>query len=216
MISVWPRCCAAFGAVFVGAILLAGGTPLSASAAQLPDCNDGEKCGLMADGPYGSYVIGMLTHIGSDDDLRRVFRWAKQNGYWKLLPNNEESYIRRVKLVTIKYPGPISPLEATVFMERSEFESAPYELGDFVRYTPHDGTHDTPPDDREAYILFHGLTGCVAVLCTKGDAACSARYQAGLFSKDTGQQIDPLTGQQKRQGIDIDPISLLPDTHFRR
>jgi hypothetical protein len=167
-----------------------------------------DHCGLLADGAYTNLVIGRLDDVGSDADTARVFRWAKAHGYWKNLPAAVQPYLRDVKLVTIAGEAghPV-----TLFMLKTEYASAPYHVGDLVRYAPHDAAHDETAQGGPADLaLFHGLTGCVATLCQKGDAACFKRYRQGAFTTAHGQQISLATGHLIPEGARIDPVSLLP------
>jgi hypothetical protein len=140
--------------------------------------------------------------------VRHVFQWAKTHGYWKSLPASVTPYTTGVKLVTIKMPGVAHPV--TVFMQQEEFESAPYVVGDLVRYTPHDGLREIPPGDADHLALYHGLTGCVATLCRLEDGECFRRYLSGVFTKAHGKPVDLKSGAIKSNGIQIDPVSLLP------
>lgn len=167
-----------------------------------------DHCGLLADGVYTNLLIGRLADVGTDADMVRVFQWAKARGYWKSLPATVQPYLRDVKLVAIAGE---SGQRVTVFMLQSEYASAPYHVGDLVRYAPHDAAHDETAQGGPADLaLFHGLTGCVATLCQKSDAACFKRYQQGAFTTSHGQQISLATGSLIPKGARIDPVSLLP------
>lgn len=170
-----------------------------------------DHCGLHADGPYPDYVIGTLVHIGTDADLQQVYAWAKQHGYWKSLPDSVTPYLQDVKLVTIKLPRSMAPDPVTVFVTQQEYRVSPYRVGDLVRYSPHGFDHEIPPKkDAADAALFHGLTGCVALLCRQGDRDCAKRYVQGVFTKAQGEQVDLRTGQVMADGLRIDPVSLLP------
>lgn len=180
------------------------------AAAASPDCV-ANACGLHADGAYPAYVIGTVAHIGSDADLRRVFAWARRHGYWKALPESVAPYLQDVKLVTIALPPPLARHPVTVFVTHEEFAVSPYPVGALVRYSPHGADHETPPKaDADDAALFHGLTGCVALLCRAGDGACAQRYVEGVFTKADGRQVDQATGKVIPGGQRIDPNSLLP------
>lgn len=169
-----------------------------------------DRCGLHADGPYPNYVIGTLTQVGSDDDMKQVYRWAKHHSYWKSLPNSPAPYLQDIKLVTITLPYALAGHPVTVFMQQKEYASAPYVVGDLVRYSPHGDDHEVPQGDADKLALYHGLSGCVATLCRQGDRSCYRRYEQGVFTKKTGQQINLRTGRVIPGGHRIDPVSLLP------
>ena len=188
---------------------------LPALAAPL-DCSH-NRCGLLTDGDYRNLVIGRLVHVGSDAEMQSVYRWAKAHGYWKSLPNSPVPYLHDVKLVTIALPRSIAKQPVTVFMQVEEYNPAPLITGTLVRYSPHGSAHEAPPKaDANELALYHGLTGCVAVLCGAHDTACFKRYRQGVFTKAHGQPVNPKTGTLIAGGESIDPISLLPrDSHGR-
>lgn len=141
--------------------------------------------------------------------MTKAFRWAKAHGYWKSLPDSMGSYLRDVKLVTIAVPKSIADHPVTLFMLQTEYASAPYHVGDLVRYAPHDAAHDEAAKGSPADLaLFHGLTGCLATLCQKGDTACFKRYRQGAFSSTRGQQISLVTGQWRTfdSAEDVRPV----------
>lgn len=180
------------------------------AAASKPDCK-ADRCGLHADGPYPDYVVGTVAHIGTDADMRRVFDWTRHHGYWKALPDTLAPYLKDVELVTIALPPAVARRPITVFVTHEEFAVSPYRIGDLVRYSPHGADHEAPPrPDRDDGLLFHGLTGCVALLCRAGDRACVRRYVEGVFTKADGRQVDLATGKVIPGGLRIDPVSMLP------
>src|SRR5699024_7649578 len=128
------------------------------------------------------------------------------HGYWQTLPDSFAPYLRDVKLVTISPSG--QRVLMKVFMARSEYEAAPLVVGDLVRYKPHDGSREAPSDPT-AKRLFHGLTGCVATLCSQADISCQSRYRPGVFTPG-GRQVNRKTGNLLADGIRIDPVSLQP------
>lgn len=169
------------------------------------------RCGLHANGPYPNYVIGTLAHVGTNADLTQVFRWAKGHGYWQSLPDSVKPYLQDVRLVTIRLPSSMARYPVTVFVTQQEYSVSPYRVGDLVRYSPHGSDHEIPPKKgADDAALFHGLTGCVALLCRQADRACAKRYLQGVFTKTQGNQVDLHTGQVMTGGLRIDPISLLP------
>lgn len=194
-------------ALLAFAFLLSIPSARAAGSDPSPHCTV-DHCGLLADGVYTNLVIGRLDDVGNEADMARVFQWAKAHGYWKNLPAAVQPYLRDVKLVTIAGE---SGHPVTLFMLQTEYASAPYHVGDLVRYAPHDAAHDETAQGGPADLaLFHGLTGCVATLCQKGDAACFKRYRQGAFTTAHGQQINLATGHLIPEGARIDPVSLLP------
>ena len=166
---------------------------------------------MLADGAYTNMVIGRLDYVGTAADMTKTYYWAKAHGYWKTLPASTEPYLRDVQLVTIAVPQGMASQPVTLFMLRTEYASSPLHVGDLVRYAPHDAAHDETAQGSPADLaLFHGLTGCVASLCQKGDKACFARYRQGAFTTTRGQSVSLKTGRMVTDGARIDPISLLP------
>ncbi|BFI96584.1 MAG: hypothetical protein RSP_20940 [Rhodanobacter sp.] len=170
-----------------------------------------DRCGLLVDGAYPHLVIGRLASVGTPADMNQVFHWAKTHGYWKSLPASITPYLRDVQMVMIDVPKGTTNQSLTLFMLRTEFTAAPYHVGDLVRYAPHDAAHDeTATGSADDLALFHNLTGCVAVLCQKGDGTCLARYRQGAFRHTDGQQVSTISGLPVSPGTRIDPVSLLP------
>ncbi len=168
-----------------------------------------EHCGLYADGTYPNLVIGTLTHIGTDEEMQQVFHWAKSHGFWKALPDSVDPYRRDLKLVTQTLPPDQGGKTITLIMQREEYKAAPYAVGDLVRYAPHDHAHEAARGGADDIALFHGLSGCVATLCRKGDPACAQPYTQGVFDAARGTPINIATGKST-PGHRIDPTSLLP------
>lgn len=94
-------------------------------------------------------------------------------------------------------------------MQVEEYAAAPLAVGSLVRYSPHGVYHEAPPKaGPEELALFHGLTGCVAVLCGKNDLACFKRYRQGVFTKGQGRAVSLRTGRPIPGAAPIDPVSL--------
>lgn len=175
-----------------------------------PICS-ADRCGLLVDGAYPQLIIGRLASVGTPADMNQIFHWAKTHGYWKSLPVSITPYLRDVQMVTIDVPKGAASQPVTLFMLRTEFTAAPYHVGDLVRYAPHDAAHDeAATGSADDLALFHNLTGCVAVLCQKGDGTCFARYRQGAFRHTDGQQISTTSGLLVSPSTRIDPVSLLP------
>lgn len=169
------------------------------------------RCGLLVDGAYPNLVIGRLAHVATPSNLQQTFEWAKAHGYWKQLPSRLKPYLRDVQQVTLEVKQGAVTHPVTLFMLHTEYAAAPYRVGDLVRYAPHDAAHDeAATGTADDLALFHGLTGCVATLCEKGDRACFARYRQGAFNPVHGQQVSLTSGKAMSPGVRIDPISLLP------
>ncbi len=174
----------------------------------IASCNE-PHCTLASDGAYKNLIIGKLVHVGTTKEMNEVFTWAKSHGYWQDLPAEFAPYPKFTKMVTIAVSeGEQKGKKLTVFMTREEYESAKYNIGDMVRYSPHDPNWEAPTNP-QARKLFYGVTGCVATICGQNNAACLGRYKEGIFNPE-GQQISLDTGQPISNGWEINPRSLLP------
>lgn len=169
-----------------------------------------DDCGLDADGPFPEYVIGRLAYVGTVDDVLTVKRWARAHGKWADLPGSDKPYASYARLVMITADRPDVDHPVTVFLGEDEFGAVDWQVGDFVRYSPHRPEHEIPPLDPDELKLYHGLTGCVAILCRKDDQACAAHYIQGVFDHDKGTALDLHGFSPIPQGRGIDPGSLLP------
>lgn len=184
-----------------------------AGAADVPICSS-RTCGLASDGAYPNLVVGRLARVGGERELRQVQGWAITHGYWQALPRDAAPYLRDIRLVTLTVPSDVGTQDVTLFMQEEEFASAPLQVGDFVRYAPHDPTHEVPKGDADGLALYHGLTGCVALLCRRDDADCVTRYRPGVYTHARGQPVDLASGAVVADGAAIDPQTLLPiQTH---
>lgn len=169
------------------------------------------QCGLHADGFYPNLVIGTVARVGTDADMKQVFRWARHHSYWHSLSASVTPYLKYVKLISIRLPASEASQPITVFMQIEEFTSAPLVPGELVRYSPHGIPPDVPLKGPAEAALYHGLTGCVATLCRQSDRNCYKRYEQGVFTKKTGQQVNLQTGDIVPGGHRINPVSLLPE-----
>jgi hypothetical protein len=198
-------------ALLVLVAFFAGSLAQAAEAAPTLLPCDSHQCGLLTDGSYPNLVIGRVDHVGTTADMTGVFEWAKAHGYWTHLPSDKQPYLRDVKLVMIALPKGMKSGPVTLFMLQTEYDSAPFHVGDLVRYAPHDAAHDEAATGSPADLaLFHGLTGCMAAVCQKGDQACFARYRQGAFTTTHGEAVSLDTGRLLPGSARIDPASLLP------
>jgi hypothetical protein len=186
----------------------------AASAAEPATC--GEKgCPIGADGAYPHLIIGKLVSIGGEQDMVQVKQWAKANGYWKHLPEPDDSYARTVRAATIAVATAQGTKHMTVFMQKEELNTDTYRAGDLVRYSPHNYALERPQGNAQDMALFRGLTGCVATLCRQADRSCDGRHPQGVYTKAQGNPVDPDTGAALKQGVTIDPQTLLVRTSIQ-
>lgn len=164
-------------------------------------------CKLAADGAYENFVLGQVVHIASDKELRVVFDAAKHHGFWKALPSDFSVYKNTVRLVSIRYAEKESPV--SLFMMRDEYDAAPIQKGDFVRYRPHSLEWEKPKNAEQAQ-LFSYLTGCIAQLCSIEDPHCLKQYQPGIYTLDgkaSNLNGKPLSGHKAIAPETFKPIN---------
>lgn len=180
----------------------------AASAAEPATCGD-KGCPIGSDGAYPHLIIGKLVSIGDEPDMLQVKQWAKANGYWKHLPEPDDPYARTVRAATIAVTTAQGERRMTVFMQKAELSTDTYRAGDLVRYSPHNYALERPEGSAQDMALFRGLTGCVATLCRQEDRSCDGRHPHGVYTKAQGHPVDPDTGAPLKQGVTIDPQTLL-------
>lgn len=165
----------------------------------------GDLCRLASNKAFDKFVIGSVVHVADADELHTVFSQAKARGYWQTLPQNFSIYPETVRLVSIRFSPQESPV--SLFMMRNEFDAAPLNVGDFVRYRPHDLAWESP-DNPEQEALFTDLTGCIALLCAKEDAACREEFATGIYALD-GKAYN-LQGEALAKVLPVHPETLKP------
>lgn len=176
------------------------------------DCKH-NRCGLLAKGNYGNIVIGTVERVANEQDMRKVYTWARAHGYWRSLAPGMDGYLRSVKVLSLSVviPDRHSVRSVTVLMTPKEFNTAILKPGDQVRYSPHDAEHERKerPTEPKAR-AYWDLVGCVAMICGAKDTSCRTRYRSGVYRHDSGREVDPKTGRVLAHGARIDPVSLLP------
>ncbi len=168
------------------------------------------KCGLLTLENNPDLVVGTVEAVATQAQMKTVFQWARRHGYWKDLPADGHGYPDFVQLLSITVHSPSGNRSVTVLMTREEFDASSLAHGALVRYSPHDAAHDaiTYPDPaKQSYWV---LVGCVAQLCAPEDKECRPRYRPGRFARHSGAQLNVDTGQPLRNGVEIDPQTLLP------
>lgn len=172
--------------------------------ADSPACPN-ELCRLAADGAFDKFVVGVIVHVTNEDEFQTVLKTAKQQNYWQSLPDDFSIYAEAAQLISIKFSPTALPV--SLFMLRKEFNAAPLNVGDFVRYRPHNLEWEIPRSPAEN-ILFATLTGCIAQLCSASDQDCAKQYQSGIYALD-GKAYD-LAGSLLPNISPINPETLKP------
>jgi hypothetical protein len=180
-------------------------TTAMAAESTPPGCSAGD-CGLDEIAPYKYIIIGHPLKILDEEEMRRLYRWAK-TGVWKDFLDDEADYLARNRVLLM--PTDIAGKEILVHMSMVEFQSSVFGTNDLVRYTPR-----MLPEtyDENGRSIHSDLAGCVAVLCSAGDKACAVLYRPGVFRRSDGIQMDLQTAAPKADGIVIDPVSMQPIT----
>lgn len=168
-----------------------------------PGCERGD-CGILQAASYEHIVVGRIRHVATDDEMRRLYRWAKA-GPWKDFADDEADYIKRNRVFVL--PADAQDTPVMLHMSHEEYGRLTFHAGDLVRYTPRMAGHagDGPS-------IYSALAGCIAVLCRAADTACVGQYRSGVYRRSDGALLDFSSGQVIPGGITIDPLSLLPQT----
>ena len=175
------------------------------------DCTD-RRCGLQGDGTYPHLVLGTIQSIGSGKRSEAVFRASRAPGWWKALPDDASGFAKAVRPVAIQVQTSNGTVAMTMLMGDDEFQSAPLNVGDFVRYSPHDSAHPAPQENTPAAWAYWKLIGCIQVICRQSDSPCQTHYNAGVFDGESGAELDVRTKKPVRGGLTVDPMSYLPKT----
>lgn len=183
---------------------------ISVEALAVPfDCEN-QACGLAGDGPYPNIVVGTITRVADTAEAKRVFHWARKQGFWNDLPDDPERFVREIQVLSLEMQDSGGLEDITLLMGGVHYKAVKMLAGDLVRYTPHDPDHSDPPTKDPVAAAYWKLFGCVAVLCRAEDLTCPARYTTGVYGLRDGVQLDksshiPVTG-----GLRIDPVTYLP------
>ncbi|MDR0715872.1 MAG: hypothetical protein LBF50_00440 [Azoarcus sp.] len=170
-----------------------------------PNCPAGSgDCGLAESGldPYNVILIGHPLKTLDDNEMRALYKWAKAR-MWKDFPDNEADYLdrNRVMLMPTSAPGKYVFIHLAKVSHDPEF----FVPASLIRYTPRAMPESYYPDGRPIHSV---LAGCIAVLCTAGDAACFREYPTGMFRFNDGVELDPATKKPLPGGRIVDPVSL--------
>lgn len=179
------------------------------------DCAS-HQCGLQGDGTYHNLVLGTVVRVGKGQDSEQVFRWARQKGWWKTLPDDPAGFAKNVHPVLIKTQTKNGSALVTGLMTDDEYSEAPIQVGDFVRYAPHDANHPHPKENTPAAWAYWKLVGCVQVICRAKDKSCMKQFKFGVYELKTGVPIDLKTGKPMPQELGIDPISYIAKTNLSK
>jgi hypothetical protein len=183
---------------------LALGSMLARAADDIPPgCPVGD-CGITESGikPYDAIVIGHPIKVLNEDEMRTLYRWAKQRA-WKDFSDSEADYLERNRVVLL--PTGIEGKNVLVHMATPDYDAESYIPAALIRYTPRAMPESYYPDGRPIHSV---LAGCVGLVCSAGDSACLKEYPQGMFRFNDGIELDPNTKAPRAGGRVIDPISM--------
>ncbi|GHU06689.1 hypothetical protein AGMMS50225_02400 [Betaproteobacteria bacterium] len=168
-----------------------------------PGCPAGD-CGITESGikPYNAIVIGHPIKVLNEDEMRTLYRWAKQSA-WKDFPDSEADYLERNRVVLL--PTGVEDKNVLVHMATPDYDAKSYVPAALIRYTPRAMPESYYPDGRPIHSV---LAGCVGLVCSAGDAACHNEYPQGMFRFNDGIELDPITKTPRVRGRVIDPVSM--------
>lgn len=169
-----------------------------------------EECGTPRQGAFSHFVIGRVAAVATPAQAAQQFDRMRQAGGWHNLPDDPHAFFAAIQPIVID----AGKRKFLLNTSQAEMHAVPLAEGDLVRYSPHIGDYEKPPEDPIAATYFH-VDGCIAVLCRAGDDACAARYATGVFATGTGRQLDALnlTRAPLPGGMAIDTTSMLPKGH---
>lgn len=163
-------------------------------------------CVMPAAGAYPYLIIGHFQAKATPSQSRRLFKAMRAQGHWQQLPASAKTFQSDLQPVAIRLAdGSI----LAVLMTSAEARVARPHSGDLVRYSPHRGKYEIPPED-PVQRAWWSVDGCVAILCRVGDAACFKRYRPGVYRPADGVAISAHTFKPLPHHVAIDPDSLLP------
>lgn len=167
---------------------------------------DAHACPVPSHGAYPHLIVGRFEAAASASQSKRLFSAMRARHLWQRLPASADDFQHNLQPVGIQLPDGAT---VVALMTQEEFQVAPPRAGDLVRYSPHRGDFEMPPEDPKAR-TYWAVDGCVAVVCRRQDKACFGRYLAGVFRARDGAALSPYTFKPLEGAQAIDPDSLLP------
>lgn len=167
---------------------------------------DADACAMPGNGSFPHLVIGRFAATATAAQGQSLFQAMRVQGHWQALPDDAPGFVATVQPVAIALDD---GRWLAVLMSQEEAHAAPIAPGDLVRYTPHRGEREPPPEEAGAR-AYWDVYGCVAIICRAEDTPCFARYATGVFRARDGTALSPRTFQPLRGTPAIDPDTLLP------
>jgi hypothetical protein len=166
---------------------------------------DGQACAMPSASSYPHLIVGIFKSSATAAQSRQLFADMRARHFWQSLPDDAVAFHTALQPVAIQLPDASS---LAVLMAQDEVRVARPMPGDLVRYSPHRGKYELPPEN-PAELAWWAIDGCVAVLCRAQDKACFKRYATGVFRTADGMEISARTFRPLSNGAVIDPDTLL-------
>jgi hypothetical protein len=167
-------------------------------------CDD-QACAMPSTGSYPHLIVGVFKSSATAAQSRQLFADMRAHHFWQSLPDDAAAFHAALQPVAIQLPDAGS---LVALMAQDEVRVARPMPGDLVRYSPHRGKYELPPEN-PAELAWWAIDGCVAVLCRAQDKACFKRYATGVFRTADGMEISSRTFRPLSNGAVIDPDTLL-------
>jgi hypothetical protein len=172
------------------------------------DCTNDARCGIRSDLAYEYQILGSFVKTASRTESDTIFKKLRTQGSWLFLPNDPKQFYDQNAIVSVAVDRPgFKPI--TVMIPRFEAEAGQFKQGDLVRYSPHLLGHEVPPVDTPLWRQYWSVTGCVMVLCRKGDAGCAKTYRPALYQYPSGKEVT-FNHQIVADGWTVDPNNMRP------
>lgn len=194
--------------LFIGILFLILSFPAVCSNYYI--CDDTKQCGLQGDNTYRNIVLGPVVDVANAKQTEKVFKWARSQGYWKELPNDVDTFIKKVQIISVEVPVGRKLEQVSLLMGRKDFERSIIKPGDYIRYTPRDPSFFSEGYTSPEKDAYWKLYGCIAVLCSAEDTQCPLTYQSGIYRHADGISLDLDTGEESKNNTGIDPQTYLP------
>jgi hypothetical protein len=182
----------------------------SAVSANYYLCNDTKHCGLQGDNTYRNIVLGPVVDVADAKQSAKIFQWARSQGYWRELPNDVDTFIKKVQILSVEVPVGRTLEQISLLMGREDFERSIVEPGDYIRYTPRDSSFFSEGYTRPEKDAYWKLYGCIAVLCSVEDTQCPSTYQSGIYRHADGISLGLASEDISATKSGIDPQTYLP------
>ncbi len=161
------------------------------------------SCGMPQQGAYDQLIVGTVKSLGDADNAKSLFHRMRGTHHWQAVPADPNEFSKYLIPVVID----TGHVVMTVLMAQWEFAKAPLHQGDLVRYSPHNGGVEPPPQDSVAH-KYWDIDGCAMVLCRAGDKHCFSYYTPGIYRKRDGVALNARDLKPLRDRPSVDPVTM--------